>query len=240
MKCLILGAFLEEIRSLISYYGVSKHPDLPNVWMKESDGHTLYLGISGVGPKKVRRFLKNVYTGIQPDRVILCGIVGACSPDLKTGQLVFPRQILFSDSRKPFEWMIAPEIKGFSHFSGTHYSSARFISKAEKARLLSDQGVLTVDMELCELLKNQTIERNKLFFLKAVGDDSSAQEPPFWILCESFSKFPIRKIFQKLREVPLKTLRDLYYALLFTWKMQLGIKSSQKMTKKLWEKLRAL
>ena len=212
MNILILAALDSEIRSLINSYApaVIVQEKKYSLFNKKIDCGHLFFGISGVGAKNVKRFLKYYSSlNIKIDLLISTGFAGAINPDYKTGDIVIAKKITALNTGNYYEITASPYLEEINkskspkiHISNGSCSN-QFVMESEKKELRAKYPMIDfVDMESFETVKFCQDSGMDLIILRSVSDGSNLRFPPLEFVQDSFQRINWKKFFLHVLKKP--------------------------------------
>lgn len=198
-ECLVIGficATLIEGISIISdnlddwsYYESQKC----GFYSRNFKNRKVILAISGVGSVNAAvccMLLKRLYS---PSIIVNFGTCGACNPKLKSGDLIFPKRIIWNDyvkdrlnscyekSRRDFfndsEESVLKKLalcNGYIIHEAVLISVSDFIENEEKTKMFREKEIDAVDMEAGAIVQvcNRADIKTECFIIKIVIDES--------------------------------------------------------------------
>lgn len=213
MSVLILSAQRSEINSLLKSFRPQRIAAGKRFWIfrKDFDEKRIYFGVSGIGPKNIRRFFRTFFdfeNNLQ--LVISTGYAGAIDARLKAGQAVYAASMIDPATGErlpaciPAEWKAARP-----HVFVTHGISLDSFAFEKEKRLLKktypDAGF--VDMESLQTLKLCAGKGIKCAVVRGVSDEADFRFPDMDFVTDSWDMQTVRRLVCRSIKNPLNIIR---------------------------------
>ncbi|MBN2246535.1 MAG: hypothetical protein JW755_11895 [Candidatus Aminicenantes bacterium] len=145
---------------------------------------------TGVGIKKSRRTLEKYLERQKPDFVMITGIAGAVHPDLKVGDIVFPKKVCLVDNSDKIQKILDIEKLYGTKFRERLENNNRVYTAPILATVMrayhaedkdslrrSNPDIYAVDMESYSLVEVLTKNKIPFVFFRVISDSYSMKFP---------------------------------------------------------------
>ena len=173
VNCLIFVALKNESVPLLKRYNLTPDADAPSVaWRGVFFDRRVAVVVTGVGRANVDRVAPDMMLHYMPERVLICGTVGALDPALEPAQLVIPALVIDAATGKKHTPTLAMEGRG------TLVTCEKPVAaKSEKALLRQRYNADAVDMESAPLAELCTEEQVPWGVIRGVLDTAHQSLP---------------------------------------------------------------
>ncbi len=213
MSVLILSALQSEINSLLKSFRPQRIAagKRYRIFCKDFEEQRIYFGVSGMGPKNIRRFFRTFFdTENNLQLVVSTGYAGAIDARLKAGQPVCAASMIDPATGEllpaciPAEWKAArPHI-----FITQGISLESFAFEKEKRLLKNtypDAGF--VDMESLQTLKLCTGKGIKCAVVRVVSDEVDFRFPDMDFVTDAWNMQTVMLLVFRSIKKPLNIIR---------------------------------
>jgi nucleoside phosphorylase len=193
MNLLVTAALHYEIRDLIIFFRAKQFYNHKGtrIYRRSLNGNTILFCITGVGPRPVRSFYKELKKFDFPvDLWISTGFAGALKNEMKAGDIVICSGNVFSPAgtfeiRKTaiYDEIFKLFVYGTDHYGMDIYSSSEFLDRKDKIEITKKfPSAGFTDMESCEIAAIAHREDIPLVIIRCITDEKGLELPAAKVL----------------------------------------------------------
>jgi nucleoside phosphorylase len=214
MKLLILCALKSEANELLHCHKAKSIflRKRQSLFLAEQGNTKLYFGITGVGRKNARRFLKTFSSEIGTfDALIVGGFAGALNPSYRAGDIVCAKAFLDLENNRMVSLVSGQNFLKKSDFSfqmAVGASVNGFLLKKDKQDLLtSNSSVDFVDMESLEAVLFCEEQEIPCCIVRSVSDELGFDFPPLEFVQDSWKRINLLRLLAAVLRRPAVLLK---------------------------------
>lgn len=149
---------------------------------------------TGVGIRRARAGASLVIQKFKPEIIIVLGIGGALSDDLKVGDLVLGNNVMSLKKNETHELHHNLLLQSTNIRKGLILTESRFINEPnEKKKLFNKSGALVVDMETWGVVEAARQSKTPVCSIRAVSDESNEKLPDMAVIYNYNSELDFEK-----------------------------------------------
>ncbi len=213
MNILIQSALKSEIGDLINFCKplIIFQNKRSALYSKNTGKNTVYFGITGIGPKNIRRFFEQAMPEIKDaGLVISTGYAGAVKPHLRVGDIAIASSISGPGNSEivcPDQSSVLDNLR-IDYLKGNCYTSNGILGKKEKYQLRIDNpGIDFVDMESRETAVCCNKYSLLYLIIRAISDMLDFDFPDLEFIQDSWNRIDKAKLVFHLVKKPVDIIR---------------------------------
>ncbi len=195
MNILITAALESEIKLILKYFKAEKifTQKKISLYQMNNGGHYYLSGITGVGPRNIRRFVQYIKDlNITFDLWISTGYAGGLDNRLKAGDIVIGDQSIITpgfNNEITIPCILQKIPEKYSYKTFQVYSSRDFLDNNRKKEVVGQYpGAGFADMESFEISSGASSLKIPLFIIRSITDGLEFIPPPPEFIRDSFRK----------------------------------------------------